>query len=109
MSARVLPAPGLTWGPYPERRDLYVTRSPLHAADGIRRPVIFLQGLDDRVVPPGQAEAMASALRARGIDVEHVTFSGEGHGFRRATTIVTALERELAFYRKTLALGPEIS
>jgi dipeptidyl aminopeptidase/acylaminoacyl peptidase len=95
-------------GPYPARRDLYVARSPLHAADGIRRPVIFLQGLDDRVVPPGQAEAMATALRARGIDVEHVEFSGEGHGFRRATTIVAALERELAFYRRTLALAPEI-
>jgi dipeptidyl aminopeptidase/acylaminoacyl peptidase len=95
-------------GPYPERRDLYVTRSPLHAADAIRRPVIFLQGLDDRVVPPGQAEAMAAALRVRGIEVDCVMFPGEGHGFRRAATIETALERELAFYRKTLVLPPEI-
>jgi dipeptidyl aminopeptidase/acylaminoacyl peptidase len=95
-------------GPYPERRDLYLVRSPLHAADRIRRPVIFFQGLDDRVVPPGQADAMAAALRARGIRVEHVTFAGEGHGFRRAETIVRALEAELAFYREVLGLGPEI-
>jgi dipeptidyl aminopeptidase/acylaminoacyl peptidase len=95
-------------GPYPERRDLYVARSPLHAADRIRRPVIFFQGLDDRVVPAGQASAMAAALRARGIRVEHVTFAGEGHGFRRAETIVRALEAELAFYRDVLGLPGEI-
>jgi dipeptidyl aminopeptidase/acylaminoacyl peptidase len=95
-------------GPYPERRDLYVARSPLHAADRIRRPVIFFQGLDDRVVPAGQANAMAAALRARGIRVEHVTFAGEGHGFRRAETIVRALEAELAFYRDVLGLPGEI-
>jgi dipeptidyl aminopeptidase/acylaminoacyl peptidase len=91
-------------GPYPERRDLYLARSPLYAVDRIRRPVIFFQGLDDRVVPPGQAEAMAGALRTRGIRVAHVTFAGEGHGFRRAETIASALEREIAFYREVLAL-----
>ena len=95
-------------GPYPERRDLYVARSPLHAADRIRRPVIFFQGLEDRVVPPGQSEAMAAALRARGVRVDLVTFPGEGHGFRRAESIVRALEAEHAFYREVLGLGVEI-
>jgi dipeptidyl aminopeptidase/acylaminoacyl peptidase len=94
-------------GPYPERRDLYRSRSPLHAADRIRRPVIFFQGLADRVVPPQQAEAMAGALRARGIEVALVTFPHEGHGFRQAEAIVTALERELAFYHRVLRLGRE--
>ena len=69
--------------------------------------MIFFQGLDDRVVPAGQANAMAAALRARGIRVEHVTFAGEGHGFRRAETIVRALEAELAFYRAVLRLPAE--
>ena len=95
-------------GPYPERRELYVARSPLHAVERIRRPVIFFQGLDDRIVPPGQASAMAAALRARGIRVEHLAFAGEGHGFRRAETIVRALEAELAFYREVLHLPAEI-
>ncbi len=94
-------------GPYPACRDLYRARSPLHAAERIRRPVIFLQGLDDRVVPPGQSAAMAAALRARGIRTELVTFEGESHGFRRADTIVRALEAELGFYREVLGLGPE--
>jgi dipeptidyl aminopeptidase/acylaminoacyl peptidase len=95
-------------GPYPDRRDLYVARSPLHAVERIRRPVIFFQGLDDRVVPAGQANAMAAALQARGIRIELVTFAGEGHGFRRAETIARALEEELAFYRAVLRLPAEI-
>jgi len=94
-------------GPFPERRDLYVARSPLHAADRIRRPVLFLQGLDDRVVPPGQSEAMAAALRARGVRADLVLFPGEGHGFRRAESIVRALGAENTFYRDVLGLGVE--
>jgi len=92
-------------GPYPERRDLYVARSPLHAADRITRPMIFFQGLDDRVVPAAQAEAMVAALRARGLRVVYVPFAGEGHGFRRAESIQRALEEELAFYRQVLGVG----
>src|SRR5262249_40533474 len=91
-------------GAYPARRDLYVARSPLHAAARIARPVIFFQGLDDRIVPPGQAEAMVEALRARGLPVVYVPFAGEGHGFRRAESIGLALEEELAFYRRVLGL-----
>jgi dipeptidyl aminopeptidase/acylaminoacyl peptidase len=94
-------------GPYPARRDLYVARSPLHAADRIRGPVLFLQGLDDRVVPPGQSQAMAAALRGRGIRADLVLFPGEGHGFRRAETIVRALEAECAFYQDVLGPIPE--
>jgi dipeptidyl aminopeptidase/acylaminoacyl peptidase len=92
-------------GRYPERRDLYVARSPLHAADRITRPMIFFQGLDDRVVPAAQAEAMVAALRERGLRVVYVPFAGEGHGFRRAESIRRALEEELAFYRQVLGVG----
>jgi dipeptidyl aminopeptidase/acylaminoacyl peptidase len=92
-------------GRYPERRDLYVARSPLHAADRITRPMIFFQGLDDRVVPAAQAEAMVAALRGRGLRVVYVPFAGEGHGFRRAESIRRALEEELAFYREVLGVG----
>jgi dipeptidyl aminopeptidase/acylaminoacyl peptidase len=94
-------------GPFPARRDLYVARSPLHAADRIRRPVLFLQGLEDRVVPPDQSETMAAALRARGVRADLVVFPGEGHGFRRAGSIVRALEAEQAFYRDVLELSVE--
>src|SRR5262249_5652826 len=61
-------------GPYPERRDLYLARSPLHAAQRIASPVIFFQGHDDRIVPPGQAEAMVAALRARGLAAAYPPF-----------------------------------
>ncbi len=91
-------------GPYPEARALYRERSPLHAADKLTCPVIFFQGMRDRVVPPNQAETMVAALRDTGIHCEHVTFAEEGHGFRRADTIVACLERELAFYRHVFGL-----
>jgi dipeptidyl aminopeptidase/acylaminoacyl peptidase len=85
-------------GPYPERRDIYLARSPIHHAEGLNCPVIFLQGLEDKVVPPNQAEMMVKLLEDKGIKVGHVTFPDEGHGFRKAANIIRAMESELAFY-----------
>jgi dipeptidyl aminopeptidase/acylaminoacyl peptidase len=87
-------------GPYPGRRDLYVERSPIHAVDQISCPVIFFQGLEDKVVPASQAERMVEALRAKGIPVAYLAFQGEQHGFRRAESIQRALEAELYFYSR---------
>ncbi len=56
-------------GPYPEQRDVYRQRSPIHFVDRLSCPVIFFQGLEDVVVPPSQAETMVAALRAKGLPV----------------------------------------
>ncbi|HEY3912236.1 MAG TPA: prolyl oligopeptidase family serine peptidase [Stellaceae bacterium] len=85
-------------GPYPERRDLYITRSPVHSARLLSVPVAFFQGAEDRVVPPQQAEAMVAALRERQIPSLYLLFDGEQHGFRRADNIKRALDAELYFY-----------
>jgi dipeptidyl aminopeptidase/acylaminoacyl peptidase len=87
-------------GPYPECRDLYRERSPLHSADRISCPVIILQGCEDRIVPPSQAEAMVEALQARGTPHAYLTFEGEQHGFRKAESITRAAEAELYFYSR---------
>lgn len=87
-------------GPYPERRDLYWERSPLHFADLLSSPVIFFQGLEDKIVPPNQAEIMFAALKANGIPTAYISFPGEQHGFRRHENIKRALEAELCFYSK---------
>jgi dipeptidyl aminopeptidase/acylaminoacyl peptidase len=87
-------------GPYPERRDLYVQRSPIHYAERLSVPVIFFQGLEDKVVPPNQAETMVAALRQKGVPVAYVAFEGEQHGFRRAENIKRALDGELYFYSR---------
>jgi dipeptidyl aminopeptidase/acylaminoacyl peptidase len=92
-------------GPYPERADVYRARSPLYAADRIACPVIFFQGLQDRVVPPAQAQAMVEALRKRGLEAPLFLFPDEQHGFRRKETIVAALEAELGFYRKVFGIS----
>jgi dipeptidyl aminopeptidase/acylaminoacyl peptidase len=93
-------------GPYPARRDLYRARSPLHHLDGLSRPVIFFQGLDDKVVPPNQAEMLFEALRQRGVPTAYVPFEGEQHGFRKAESICRALEGELYFFSKVFGFTP---
>ena len=85
-------------GPYPERRDLYIARSPVHFADRVACPIIFFQGLEDQVVPPSQSEVMYQALLAKGLPTAYLAFEGEQHGFRRAETIKRTLEAELYFY-----------
>ena len=84
--------------PYPERRDLYIERSPIRFLDQLSCPVIFFQGLDDKIVLPNQAELMVEALRTKGVPVAYLAFEGEGHGFRLAENIKRALEAELYFY-----------
>ncbi len=93
-------------GPYPERADLYHERSPIHYADRINAPVIFFQGLEDKVVPPNQSEMMVDALRARKIPVAYIAFEGEQHGFRRAETMKRSLEAELYFYSRLFGFSP---
>lgn len=87
-------------GPYPQQRDRYLERSPIHFSDRLSCPAIFFQGLEDKVVPPNQAETMVEAIRAKGLPVAYVPFEGEGHGFRRAENIKRALEAELYFYSR---------
>ncbi|HUK42376.1 MAG TPA: S9 family peptidase [Candidatus Acidoferrales bacterium] len=87
-------------GPFPEQRSLYVERSPIHFTDRLSCPMILLQGLEDKVVPPNQAEKMVQAVRAKGLPVAYLTFEGEQHGFRKAENIKRVLEAELYFYSK---------
>ena len=87
-------------GPYPERKDIYYDRSPINFSERLSCPVIFFQGLEDKVVPPDQAETMVDAIRAKRIPVSYVAFPGEQHGFRQAKNIKRALDGELYFYSK---------
>ncbi len=93
-------------GPYPAERDVYRARSPIHFVDRLSCPVIFFQGLEDRVVPPNQSRIMADALRAKGLPVAILTFEGEQHGFRKRDTIVRCLEAELDFYGAVFGFVP---
>jgi len=93
-------------GPYPACRARYRARSPLFAADRIVCPVIFFHGEQDRVVPKAQAEAMAHALRRRGLAAPLYLFPDEQHGFRREETIRTALAAELEFYLRVFGIEP---
>ncbi len=89
-------------GPYPEAADVYRARSPIHFADLLSCPVILLQGLEDEVVPPRQAEIMVEALEAKGLPYAYLPFEGEQHGFRQAEHIQAGYEAELSFYAQVL-------
>lgn len=85
--------------PYPEQREVYIERSPIHEVDKIRASMLIFQGLDDQVVPPDQSQALYESLQANGVPAELVLYGGEGHGFRGEKTILDTLEREVQFLR----------
>jgi len=89
-------------GPYPEAKETYIQRSPINFVEKLSCPVIFFQGLDDKVVPPNQSEKMVNSLRDKGLPVAYVPFEGEQHGFRKAENIKRSVEAELYFYSKLL-------
>jgi dipeptidyl aminopeptidase/acylaminoacyl peptidase len=93
-------------GPYPATRDLYRARSPIHHTERLSAALILFQGLEDKVVPPNQAEMMAEAVRRKGLPVAYVPFSGEQHGFRKAENIIRSLEAELYFYGAVFGFAP---
>jgi dipeptidyl aminopeptidase/acylaminoacyl peptidase len=93
-------------GPYPAMADRYRERSPIHSLDRISCPVLILQGLEDRVVPPAQAEVMVAALAAQGIPHAYLAFEGEGHGFRGEVAQRRTLEARLAFLGAVFGFTP---
>jgi dipeptidyl aminopeptidase/acylaminoacyl peptidase len=93
-------------GPYPETAEIYRARSPIHFADRLSCPVILFQGMEDKVVPPNQAETFVDALRAKKLPYAYVLFPNEGHGFRQAPNIQRAAEAELYFYSRVFGFTP---
>jgi dipeptidyl aminopeptidase/acylaminoacyl peptidase len=91
-------------GPYPEAKEIYRARSPIYNIDKISAPLLLLQGLEDKVVPPDQAEGICNKLKMKGVDVRYLDFEGEGHGFRQLQNQVLAMETELSFYQEVLKL-----
>jgi dipeptidyl aminopeptidase/acylaminoacyl peptidase len=93
-------------GPLPEAEALYAERAPLNHVDGLSCPVLLLQGLDDPIVPPAQAERFRDAMVAKGIPHAYRAYEGESHGFRRRETVVDALQSALSFYGQILGFEP---
>lgn len=94
-------------GDYQKFSDIYRERSPINHLEKLNCPVVFFQGLDDKVVPPNQAELMYNAIRQKGLPAACVTYDGEGHGFRKAENIKHSLESELYFFQKVFYLPLE--
>ena len=84
-------------GELPRYAGRYHERSPVTQAARIAVPLLVLQGADDKVVPPAQAERLVDSVRRAGGTVEYHVYDGEGHGWRRPETIEDALRRTDAF------------
>jgi dipeptidyl aminopeptidase/acylaminoacyl peptidase len=93
-------------GPYPERRDVYHDRSAINFANDLACPVLLFQGLEDRIVPPSQAETFVAACQEKRLPYAYVAFEGEQHGWRRESTIRRALEAELYFLSRVFGFEP---
>ncbi len=93
--------------PYPEGRQTYLDRSPIHHLDRLSCPMLILQGGQDKVVPPSQAEQMVAAVRAKGLPVAYVLFEDEGHGFRRAENVIATAQAALAFLGEVHDFSPD--
>jgi dipeptidyl aminopeptidase/acylaminoacyl peptidase len=84
-------------GPYPERSDLYKDRSAVNFADNLKCPVILFQGLEDKIVPPSQAEEFVAVCKKKKLPYAYVAFEGEQHGFRQEKNIRRSIEGEMYF------------
>ncbi|MFG3546111.1 LpqB family beta-propeller domain-containing protein [Streptomyces sp. NPDC047725] len=93
-------------GPLAEVPQRYTERSPAEHADRVRAPFLLLQGLDDVICPPAQCERFLDRIAGRGVPHAYIAFEGEGHGFRRAETMVRALEAELSLYAQVFRIDP---
>ncbi|MBM3184025.1 MAG: S9 family peptidase, partial [Chlamydiae bacterium] len=91
-------------GKYPEKKELYIERSPVHHIEKIRSPVIIFQGAEDAIVPPSQSELMYKSLLERKIKTAYFLFEGEQHGFRQAANIQKCLEEEYRFYSQVFGI-----
>jgi len=91
-------------GKYPEDKEIYETRSPICSVDTLSCPILLLQGDEDKIVPPNQAEKMHEALLSKGIPTCLKIYVGEQHGFRKSENIEDALDSELSFYGKVFGI-----
>lgn len=92
-------------GPWPQAKHRYENVSPLERAHHIRSPFLLMQGLEDAICPPAQAELLLDRLRDRDVPHAYFTFDGEQHGFRKSSTIITCLRAELALYAKVFGFS----
>ncbi|GAA1040604.1 prolyl oligopeptidase family serine peptidase [Streptomyces murinus] len=91
-------------GPFTEVPTRYTERSPASHADRLAVPFLMLQGLDDVICPPAQCEEFLARVQGKGVPHAYLTFEGEGHGFRRADTMIRTLEAELSLYAQVFKL-----
>jgi dipeptidyl aminopeptidase/acylaminoacyl peptidase len=93
-------------GPWPEKEQVYLDRSPSLHAEQITVPVLVQQGADDQIVPQAEAERIVDALFERRIPHAYLLYQGEDHGFRGRDAIIRSFQGELSFYAQVFGFEP---
>ncbi|NEE03691.1 S9 family peptidase [Phytoactinopolyspora halotolerans] len=93
-------------GPWPQVEQRYRERSPMSHPERVTAPFLLLQGLEDEICPPVQAERFVAAMSGRDVPHAYLTFDGEQHGFRKRETIVAAIQAELSLYAQVFDFAP---
>jgi dipeptidyl aminopeptidase/acylaminoacyl peptidase len=93
-------------GTLPEHTDRYAERSPINHVGSLAGPVLLMQGLEDQICPPEQADRFVASLAGTGVPHAYLTFEGEQHGFRKAETLIASLQAQLSFYGQVFGFTP---
>jgi dipeptidyl aminopeptidase/acylaminoacyl peptidase len=96
-------------GELPRDRARYDAVSPVANAHRITSPLVMLQGADDFICPPEQAQCIVDAVAARGLWHRYLVFPGEGHGFRRQSSVRDSLRAEAELYRHTMGIELDLT
>jgi dienelactone hydrolase len=92
-------------GELPADRERFDQVSPLGKVDRISRPLVMLQGAADFICKPDQAQRIVDAVAARGLWHRYLVFDGEGHGFRKESSVAASLRAEAELYSTVMGIA----
>jgi dipeptidyl aminopeptidase/acylaminoacyl peptidase len=86
-------------------RDFLEQASPLSRIDDIRAPLFVIHGANDPRVPLSEAEQLAAAVTANGVECELLVYGDEGHGLARRANRLDAYPKAAAFLARHLSVS----
>lgn len=83
-----------------EDGDLLYRVSPAAKADQMKTPLIVVHGNNDPRVPISETEQLVEMLEKKGVEVQFVRYSDEGHAVKKLPNIIDSITRVTAFVLK---------
>src|ERR1043166_140323 len=80
--------------------------SPIYKLDRIKAATMVQHGANDTNVPVIEAEQIVKTLKDRGVPVEYILFSDEGHGWRKVPNRIKSTVEMVRFFSEHLGESP---